>query len=259
MTRGGVSALAGSLAPTLGAKAVRQLKGLLDSYNQMSINSNTPNINGGTTSGRSQKRRKRGKKQGPTSSSEYKLMMPVVRGVGQLPMTTTFTDYLDISNLTAGNTSFGVDLSVSALPVGGGASYLGSVVPRLATVATAYREFKILSVAFSYFSQVNDQTSGYLAMGVDPQVSAGTPTGRGAVVRHPVAVMGDIKDRYTMAYRPSIDGKVSPKYISPSAGVTSSDELSYGTFQVYSANSGAAAALMGTIQFVVTVQFMGST
>lgn len=221
------------------------------------------NTNGGKRTGKSKKQKQQGQKQRQGSTATRRgadvPKMPLQRAVGEPGFSTSFIDYFDVNCNGAGVVGASYNLAVVS-NTGDSISPITNVMQRLATVAQAYRQFKINWAKFTFYSLVGSGQAGYMCLGVDAVPSANIPSAQNQVIRHSCSAMGDIKDDYTIVYRPSQDGKTTAKYTYTTTPAFSPDELSYGSFQVYGVASGVTAVtLVGKIRMELHVSLMSPT
>lgn len=266
LVRGSVLPL---LAQTPGVTkaAVRAVRGLLESYgdySQRSTNLSSQSTNGGNMPGNVTRRKKPRSKPGKNSQNVGKNdratnLAPIYRGVTEDSITGTYVDFYDLTCDASGTIFSSLEISMVP-PTGSPSASIASIVSRIGTIGAAYRQFKINWLKVSYFSLLPSTTGGFLALGIDPQPCIGSPGSQSAVIRHTGSVMGDIKDEYTVLYKPARAGKTGLKYINQTATPSSPDELSYGVIQGYGkVIGGTAGMLAGKVRLEVNITFAGAT
>lgn len=184
------------------------------------------------------------------------------RGLAHSPeITVTARDIMTLSNGTSAGQLFNAyGMSFNTVSANGTSLYgiLGGFgMPRLAAFSGLYREFKLISFSFEFVPSVSTSQSGSIAFGFDPDPYAGLPGSYSDPIRHTVSCMSDLQAKCKLVYRPLIDKKVGPKYISNASGTRPVDQISYNTFQVCSANSLPASTTVGAMIITATVNFIG--
>lgn len=248
--------------PGLTKSAISAVRGLLESYSQKSPMPTQPS-NAGQNSNARKRKPKSNRKQKPAGGGRIDrglMLAPVSRSTGEDSITGVYTDFYDLNSTGTGAVANAWELALNS-PTGGTLSPISVVVGRVSTIGAAYRQYKINWIRFSYFSLLPSTSGGFLALGVDTQPCIGQPASQGAVIRHNGAVMGDIKDEYSVMYKPTLAGKTGYKYIQQSTGTTySPDEMSYGVVQTFGQLTGATAAtLIGKVKVEMSVTFIGAT
>lgn len=123
----------------------------------------------------------------------------------------------------------------------------------VAAYASMYREWKLLRLTCKYLPAVNNTAAGQVAMGIDPEVMAGTPGGFGAVVRHRCNLFDALWNDASFTWSPSTSRDREEKFTSSTTH--SEGELSFGVLQIYSSNSLASGAAVGSLLMDVDVLF----
>lgn len=164
----------------------------------------------------------------------------------------TFKDVIGLSNGASSSIcAAGYTLSFATLSA---FAPFQTTLPRAYSVAAAYREFYLNSITVTFISNTGDATGGSLAVGVDPDEQAGTPTSFGDVVRHNCSFFADIKGGGEFTYRPRADQK-DKKFISNNS--RTEGDLSFGLLQAYSTNGVPTSTNIANLMVVVDITFIG--
>jgi len=158
---------------------------------------------------------------------------------------------------TAGTTISAMTLGLATTVTTQYVSTLGLFVPRLVTLGGLYRQFSINSIKFEWVPNQGYNTSGTVVMGVDPSPLAGVPSGTSSVMHHSSAKLFDIKAGASIVWKPSDESKKGVRYTTGATGLDE-DELSYGVFQLYSANGVAASANVGNLVVTADITYSGA-
>jgi hypothetical protein len=231
------------------AKGMRQL---LSSFSQMSTSSNTSSTRGGNTQKRSKPGKKQKRQQQITSPPYTGQPSRQIRGENSLVLRSTFKDvYTVVNGSTAGVSSLAITLGIATTTP---TTTLGATVPRMATMAGLYRQYKLNSVTVRFIPFQAYTTNGSVCIGVDQAPTAVAPSGLSNVYHHNPSVLTDIKQAATLRWTSARDMKNAPRYTYASG--PDEDEVTYAVLQLYSANSLAAATEVGVLEFIVDVTFM---
>lgn len=162
-------------------------------------------------------------------------------------------DIVSVSSNVDSKVLGGIGLTLSSTITYANWITLASVVPRLSTLASLYRQYYLNSVKFSFIPGQGDSAGGNFSMGVDQAVNAAAPNTLGQVYRHVPSALMDIKDHKTIMWTGKSAWKNDLKYC---AALTGLDEeaLSFGVFQYYGANS-VANTTVGIIEIEVDITF----
>lgn len=171
----------------------------------------------------------------------------------------TFKDLITITNgSTAGVSSYAWNIGFA--PTSSGGAIVGlfnsAAMPRVATVSTIYRQFKVNRLSAQFVPFASTATSGAVAFGVDPDPSVVLPTTIGGCLRHRSSTLNDLMVKSGITYGPLLDGKKDPRYTIYQQGRTD-DEMAFGVLQLYSVNSLAANATVGYMFITVDITFSG--
>jgi hypothetical protein len=131
-------------------------------------------------------------------------------------------------------------------------------LPRARTISGSFRFFKVRKIHMVFQPTQAYTATGYFAMGVDPDPSAGNPGGISSVIRHSPATVGDIKDRHEIIWLPGDDTEELDKLCdSGTSSQSAPATICQGSIQFYSANNAAASALLGILVYDVDIEFWG--
>lgn len=168
-----------------------------------------------------------------------------------------FNDIMVLNNTGTNTINFAWSLSAASSAAVANNTMAGQV-PRFGTMAGLYRQFKLLSIVFEFVPVVPYTGYGQMALGIDPNPSAGAPGTMAGVIRHNHSCLFDIKSTgVKIKYNPEVDRKKDPRYTAATAGIDE-DELSFGVLQCYSAgNSVVSSAQVGTLLVSMNVMFLG--
>lgn len=183
---------------------------------------------------------------------------------GSQRIRSTFKDLYALTNTIANGGSWGWSMGSVTTASANGLFSGGSYMPRAYQFSILYRQYLLHSVSCEFVPYASTSNSGSVAMGFDPDPSAGVSTALASPLRHRVSTLSDLTKRATITYRPAIDLKKTPKFTysdssgtGVQAGTRSDDEVSFGTLQVVTANSMASAAPIGYLVWTIDVTFMG--
>jgi len=220
--------------------------------------------NGKIQSRTSQKMGKQGKGKATKSPQRAGQMFPpgrapaVMAGMRSLNMNVegtrgVFSDTSSISNTSAGNAAYYYVCGFNTTT--GSQSFL-QLLPEANQIAGIYRQFVINSLKFRFIPYISTSNSGQIALGVDPEPFAGSPTGIGSVARHRGHLFcglneGEVSGNYSQAWELS-----PPKKIGLATGRTE-DDYSVGVLQIYSFNSLATSVVIGSMEVTLDVTFLG--
>jgi len=247
--------------PGLTKSAISAVRGLLEGYSR---SKDMPTQESHAGPSQNAKRRKpKSTKRKPAGMGRVErgfMVAPTMGSTAESPITGVYTDFYDLNCTATGIIGSAWELALNT-PTGSTVNNIAAVVTRVSSIGSAYRQFKFNWIRFSYFSLLPSTSGGFITLGVDPQPCIGQPASQSAVIRHDGAVMGDIKDEYSVMFKPSKFGKTGYKYVQQSTGTTySPDEMSYGVIQVFGQLIGATAVtLCGKVRVEMSVTFIGAT
>jgi len=130
-------------------------------------------------------------------------------------------------------------------------------LPRAATIAGAFRYFKVTRATFTYQPTQAYTTTGWVALGLDPDPSKGTAGNIGDIIRHDPSTAGDVKDRHMISWSPMDDSEDLDKLTNASGITTSPGNICQGVLQLNSSNNLASAANLGYLIYDIEVEFFG--
>lgn len=228
------------------------------------IRSSGLNQGGGQHTRQRQQKQKKSKGQGQVASNAPPPRLSVPGGIGGSQYhRATYRDVLQFANPSSGATFLSYNLGF--VPTSGTTNIFGlftaTTFPRVAAMSALYKEFVLNSITFQFVPYASTSIGGSVAFGIDPDPSAGLATSLAAVARHKVACISDLQDKCRIVYKPAMDGKRDPRYVlgnqSSGSPVRSDDEVAFGTFQSFSANTAGASNPIGYFVMTADITFMG--
>lgn len=162
--------------------------------------------------------------------------------------------FKDINLINTGAGGFTTPTFALGIATTGGNSALGTVVPRMATMAGLYRQFYLNSVTFRWIPCASTSAAGTVAMGIDQAVNASIASGIGQVYHHVPSTMSDIKAACAITFTGKQALKTDYKYTSTLTGLDE-ESFSFGVFQSYV--TGPVSTQVGVIEIIVDVTYTG--
>jgi len=137
-------------------------------------------------------------------------------------------------------------------------STLVTLLSEANTMATNYRQFILNKLTVEWVPYVSNTNGGQVAIGVDPEPLSNLPGSLQNVNRHRGSVFTDIQALgKTSMYMSKWEQNPPKKVLAGVAGTRTEDDVSTGCLQIYSSNTLAAGALIGSIKVVGDFTFLG--
>jgi hypothetical protein len=234
----------------MSGKAARQL------WNSRSSFAPQPSYSGGAIQkitiqrGGTKKKKKKGKGKGKPQSRNLSEGIPSILTDSRIRV--TLRDVYNVTNNAANSYSNSLQLAVNYTS----GKDFNTWLPRAVTLSGSFRFFKVKSLILTFQPYLPSTSYGAITMGVDPDPSAGAPSGLSVVVRHCPSTVGDVKDRHSLSWIPGDDYEDLDHYCNAAASIPNPLQ-NIATVQIYSTNSEANGAILGYIFYEVDIEFYG--
>jgi hypothetical protein len=116
-----------------------------------------------------------------------------------------------------------------------------------------YRQFRLMKLTAQFIPSNPNTAGGQLAIGIDSDVFAGSPSSYGNVIRHRASAFMPIFQEGSFVWTPSNSRDREDK--NSLATTHTEDTLSQGVLQIYSTNTLANNAPLGTLWLQATICF----
>lgn len=135
----------------------------------------------------------------------------------------------------------------TAIAINSAATNLSVVMPQLVALGGIYREWRCLRLDCSFIPRVGSNAAGVIAVGVDRDPRAGTPSNTATVVRKDPFFEVDIKQPGMLTWTPLVEDDRRWRYVLDASRPL--EFLSHGTVVGWSNNDQALAAIIGELFF----------
>lgn len=124
------------------------------------------------------------------------------------------------------------------------------------TLSSGFSYFHVRRIGLSFQSTLAYTSTGYIGLGIDPDVDHAAPGGLAAVARHDPSKFGDVKDSHDLVWVPGDTVQGEDKF-TQAASTAEPSRINQAVLQIYSANSELNAVQLGVIAIQAEVTFYG--
>jgi hypothetical protein len=188
---------------------------------------NSVSFNSGRSSG------KRGRKKGKGRGRKDQIIRNPRDGVCMVEL----RDFTAVVNTTVLTYNYNLALGVNA---GTNTQYIGGSnwIARLGTMSNVYQYVEFIELDVTWVPSLPYTVGGQLSIGFDPNPMPTNPNSYAAVLRHDPSVMADIKDSFTVTWKPRNEFERLPKPMNAVASHTAGDDIcNAGCLQMYGLNT----------------------